>query len=180
MPTSKLAVFLDMDGVLVDLERGLHERFNYAFPPNRIDQQVFEKEITDIWLKTAQVKDFWYSLRPMKDYIALYDYFYRITNPYILTATPSVFSDPEHPVERACREQKIGWIASHFSVEQSKRMFITKSTKKQEFMIPGKINVLIDDLPANIERWETAGGIGILYKGYDSAIRQFEERVFNK
>ena len=54
------------------------------------------------------------------------------------------------------------------------RFICTTSARKHEFMHRKHSDhqILIDDRTDNIEAWQAAGGIGILYKNADDAIRQ--------
>ena len=38
-------------------------------------------------------------------------------------------------------------------------------------------NILIDDKPANIERWANAGGIGILYQANENSLEELKNKV---
>lgn len=35
-------------------------------------------------------------------------------------------------------------------------------------------DILLDDMPKNLRRWEKAGGIGVYYRNSDQAIRDLE------
>jgi 5'(3')-deoxyribonucleotidase len=80
-------------------------------------------------------------------------------NVEILTAIPKSAKVPY------ARPDKEEWIRKHFSKTINVR-FGPYSQDKWKHAAPG--DILIDDMPSNIESWVTRGrGIGILHNYYD-------------
>ena len=62
-------------------------------------------------------------------------------------------------------------LKKHYNKEDGVICCLSKD--KQNF--GARQDILIDDLPANIARWEQMGGIGILHTSADETIRKLQE-----
>lgn len=165
-----LKMFIDLDGVMVDLNAGLKSMMNFQFPPYS-DTDQYRKTIHDMWFRMLVDQPmFWRNLQPMKGYMNLYNQICRIDpEPMILSATPEPYAGWSND---DCVVQKTAWVMNRISPSQATRTIITKSKLKQEQIAryPDHKCVLIDDHPGNIKRWNAAGGIGILHRTNEETI----------
>lgn len=162
--------FIDLDGVMVDLHKGLKEKLNFEFPIDR-DKDI----IHSMWYNIANNHPtFWMDLEPTPYYKELYKAIIDVCkNPLILSATPEPYVNKDND---NCKSQKISWVYKHLGAQQALNTIITKSKLKQNFINPEYgINVLIDDHPLNIKRWQNAGGIGIHHVNVEDTIKQLKE-----
>ena len=166
-------VFIDLDGVMVNLNAGLMEHYNYRFPETRTPSDVVQ--INNMWADiSVNHPTFWFDLQPMDDYKKLYKKIQEIDpSPVILSATPEPYTDLD---DTRCRNQKISWVYKYLGPAQAYRTIITKSKLKQNFINTAfDQNILIDDSVWNIDRWRNAGGIAIHHSDIDSTIQQLED-----
>jgi len=170
-----MKLFLDLDGVLVDLEKGLEDQLNYHFPILRNKQG--QTEVDALWINIfINHPTFWIDLPLMEHAKELYQKSLEFCDkPFILTASPEIYG--ETTMHRMCTTQKKSWVEKHFGKDQANRTIVTKSKKKQEYI--GNFNkhdyVLIDDHSGNINRWNAAKGTGILYKELNSTLKQLKD-----
>ena len=165
-----IQVFIDMDGVVVNLEKGLKEKLNFTFPVNR-DRKI----INEMWYRIVkEYPTFWFDLEPEPYYKELYSAIKDVCKtPLILSATPEPYADQD---DDNCRKQKTSWVYKHLGQDQALRTIITKSKIKQNFIRPEYgTNVLIDDHPMNIERWRNAGGVGIHHTNLEDTLKQLKD-----
>ncbi len=156
-------VYLDMDGVLVDLERG------------SID--VHGKLLNDVpkperWDKINAIKNFWKELNWMPGAKKIWDFL----KPY----TPSIMSawtkhDPNSP------KGKEDWLKAHVGRLSRSRINLVMRADKKRFARDGRTgapNILIDDHPKNIGEWEANGGIGIHHTNVNRTIAKLKKLGF--
>jgi 5'(3')-deoxyribonucleotidase len=167
-------VWIDLDGVMVDLERGLMEKFNFKFPKERSD---YNKTVIDnLWDDIGKNHPtFWVDLNPLSHYKTLYEEILKTSeSPIVLSATPEPYTGQ---FDEDCRQQKTQWVAKHLGLAQACRTIITKSKLKQDVIaqFPNCRHILIDDHPGNIERWFKAGGSPIHHTNIESTIKALKE-----
>lgn len=168
----QIVVFLDLDGVLVDLNKGLKDQFGFEFPKERTEEN--RKIIHDMWYDIAKNNPrFWSNLPPTDDCYSIYNAAKSIDpNLHILSATPEPFTGI---YDIACRNEKVSWVWNKLGYLQATRAIITKSKLKQNHMVPDKINILVDDHPGNIERWIAAGGVGIHHTNLENTLKELSK-----
>lgn len=170
----KHLIFIDLDGVMVDLDRGLLEKRGYAFPTNQSPE--IKRDIDVMWDDVSRTPDFWSTLPPMLQFEKLYEKILTICpRPIILSATPECYGfDDRH---EACKLQKIAWVHKNLGAAQAIRAIITKSKLKQNFMHiePSEQAILVDDHADNINRWIHAGGVGVLHHSVEGALDQLDK-----
>ena len=161
--TSLPHVYLDMDGVLVDLERG--------------SIKVHGKTLSDVpkperWDKIHAIKNFWKELEWMPGAKKMWN-FLKPYAPSIMSAwTPH---DPNSP------KGKEDWLKSHVGKLSRNRINLVRRSDKQRFAKDGRTkqpNVLIDDHPKNIGEWEANGGIGIHHTSVNRTIAKLKKLGF--
>ena len=169
--TTKFIVFLDLDGVLVNMHDGLQQKTGFTFPRERsVENKV---KIHKMWLDLARDhKTFWIDLEPMDRYMEIYDAAKELhATPFVLSATPENYDFGV--LHRLCKDQKKAWTVKHIGDHMHSKTFITKSKLKQEWVgMEGDDYqyVLVDDHPGNIKRWKKAGGIGIHHTDVDTTL----------
>ena len=156
-------VYLDMDGVLVDLERG------------SID--VHGKILNDVpkperWDKINAIKNFWKELNWMPGAKKMWDFL----KPY----TPSIMSAwTKHDPNSA--KGKEDWLKDHVGSLSRSRINLVMRQDKKRFAKDGRTgapNILIDDHPKNIGEWEANGGIGIHHTSVNRTITKLKKLGF--
>lgn len=165
-------IFIDLDGVMVDLHHGLAEH-GYAMPKDRTPEN---KILADqIWDKIYQLDKFWINIRPMPMFREVYNKILDICpEPMILSATPECYGFDKRHYD--CVFQKTAWVHKHLGEAQAARSIITKTKLKQNVIpqISASSHVLVDDHMSNISRWTKAGGIGIHYNTPEQVLEKLE------
>lgn len=154
--TSKYIIYQDLDGCLVDFDKGYKELTGYL--PSDFEQKFGTEEF---WKQIPEdTTDFWANLEWMPEGKQLWN--------YIKKYNPKLLSAPSR-----AETSKLGkkeWV----NRELPGTKLILKGAKyKHEFARPNAI--LIDDRKDNIERWNNAGGIGIQYLSTDQVIKQLKQ-----
>lgn len=150
-------LYCDLDGVLADFNNKIYE-LTGKYPP--------ELSRTKLWTTVENTPDYWASLQKMPDADVLLDYLKNI--PYqILTGLP------EQGYQKAEIEKR-EWVNRYISPEM--KMICCLGKEKTRYCQKG--DVLIDDYAPNIERWNEAGGIGILHTDAYSTIMQLKKAGF--
>jgi predicted kinase len=149
-------VYCDMDGVLVDFERGYNDLTGKKTPgvDSTYDKNDFWSAITKAGAK------FWAELNWMSDGQQLWDYIKQY-NPKLLTA-PS-----REPSSEIGKQE---WIDNNLP---STPVIFKQAKDKKDLAEPNAI--LIDDRKDNIQQWIDAGGIGIRHTSTESTIKQLQK-----
>jgi len=149
-------IYCDMDGVLVDFERG------YAELTNIIPSKTFNGK-ADFWEPINKAGAAWWAnLDWMPDGQQLWSYIKK-HNTYILSA---------RSWDTASRVGKEAWCKMHIP-NQYKKLLLYSREQKQVFAAENKI--LIDDMERTINEWKKAGGIGILHTSAADTIKQLKK-----
>lgn len=181
--TSKKIIFCDLDGVLVDFNKGFSEITENT---EHLTPKEYEKKHgkNSIWpLLNKLGESFWANLHWTHDGRELWDYIKRY-KPIILSA-PS-----KSP---ACYVGKTTWVKNNLHINQEAVTDPSEFTKKTRFILanhkheyvePAKriFNgepILIDDYNKKLERWTKAGGTGVLHNDSTDSIRVLEEILTN-
>lgn len=152
----KTEVFLDLDGVLVDLVNPICAFHGKCYPyhegsPHRGNyhmDKIFEMDGKDFWSPLGF--DFWYNLPLMEDaHAILFRIFHHVTEKQVTLLTSPISTD-------GCVEGKAKWIRTYMP-KLSRRFLI--GSGKEAIAAPGKL--LIDDYDRNVDAWIEAGGPAI-------------------
>lgn len=172
-------IFCDLDGVLVDFNRGFQE---LADNPEKLTPKEYEAihgENT-IWEKIEKLgEDFWANLQWMKDGRELWD--------YLKQYNPIILSSPSR--SDSCIAGKTKWVKQNLGIDQvavREPEEFTNTTKlilakhKHNFVKPcenilGKHPILVDDFKSKLKKWTAAGGTGVLHNDATDTIRVIEE-----
>ena len=149
-------IFCDMDGVIVDFERGYYEL------TGKHTSQVLDGS-NEFWKPLEDEGALFRATLPwMPDGKQLWDYIKKY-KPYILTA-PSL--DP------SSRVGKEAWCKMHIN-GQYKKLYFKAARFKSDFA--GENKILIDDREDTIANWNAKGGIGILHTSAANSIKELKK-----
>ena len=159
-------IYIDMDGVLADFDRGVYELCGVARPE---PGKPRTKENDDLmWERIKTVEHFYERLEPMAGAVEMFS---KLWDKYgdlveILTGIPS----PKRGITTA-GDDKEEWAAR--VLNKNLKVNIVYRKDKVNFC-KGKDYILIDDLLKNIEEWEAAGGTAILHENPEKTLAQIE------
>jgi len=152
---SVYTIYVDMDGVLVDLAKGVEEVSGISLEQLKTRGRELEK------LLNEQPKNFWASLDWMPGGKDLWSYIQKY-NPIILS-TPA--NNPES------KEGKLLWIKKHLQLPENR---IIIDINKEKYVDSDK-SLLIDDREKVLKPWRAAGGTGIQHINTSSTIKQLKK-----
>ncbi len=152
----KPIVYLDMDGVLADFFGGVEKMYGVEHWKQLTNDKTkdLKKEVIDRITGT----DFFATLPKFQSADALIDMVQKFTGGKFSINTSPLRGDNEN----SGKYKKV-WISNN--IEQPDEIIVTgrKETYAKD-KGTGTPNILIDDRPINIQRWQSAGGYGILYQ----------------
>ena len=153
-------IFLDMDGVLANFERGLEDMLGH---------KVDLKGMADIYDQNKReltARHLFRKLEPLPDAWKLVDWTMNSgIHTEILTAAGTVN-------RTLVVQDKIEWIQRHFT---NNLIIIPTFKGSQKAAFAHRKSVLVDDRQKNIDCFVEAGGIGILHTTADETIKQINE-----
>jgi 8-oxo-dGTP pyrophosphatase MutT (NUDIX family)/5'(3')-deoxyribonucleotidase len=149
-------IFLDMDGVIADFDKGVADTFGES-----ADTVISSLGNMNFWKQVNDLDHFWLHLEPMPDSKQLWDYVkkYEVT----LLTTPVNFV-------KTCKQDKKDWAKKYLG-----DIDVIFSASKEKYSEPQAI--LIDDREDNIKKFQEAGGIGILHTSAKNTIEQLEKEM---
>ena len=156
-------IFLDLDGVMVDIDSALKTIFDSDYSYGKIGSNVF-------WREIGKIPNFFLYLDPMPEYKKLFYSLCATGIPIsILTSIPL----PTNDNLANARENKVAWVRQYLD-KDIPVYTVTGGEKKAEY-VQSKNDLLIDDLAKNVAAWENAGGTGILFKNTTDTIIQLNK-----
>ena len=152
---TQYTIYCDMDGVLVDFDRGYQELTGMT------TQQADTNGVEAFWepLTKAGAK-WWITLNWMPDGKQLWN--------YIKKYTPILLSAPSK--QESSRLGKRVWVKRELP---DVKLILRPASQKQQYASP--TSILIDDRQKNIDQWEAAGGIGIFHTSTPNTIEQLKQ-----
>ena len=160
-----MKVYLDMDGVLVDLFRGYEELTGMTL----IEADKLHGSLSpEVWNPTLAVSEFWFNLNKTEGRDVLLSYMsdnHPADKTFILSA-------PLRLQMASCIEQKRKWAEVHTHL-YDEHVHIVPRKNKVDFawcMENDAPNILVDDYIKNIEEWESRGGIGIHHTDIENTL----------
>lgn len=152
-----MQIFLDCDGVLANFDKHFQELSGE--PAHGYEDKNGSKAF---WKVVMSDPDFFANLELMPGAQQLVDFTSRY-NPIILTGCPQgSWSQP----------QKQYWRHKHFPKTP---MITCESKNKFKYMIPGTLNIIIDDWDKYKTIWEENGGTFIHHKTAQGSIKELRE-----
>ena len=156
MTDKKPIVYLDMDGVLADFFGGVEFLYGVEHWKELTNDKTkdLKKQVIDRITGT----DFFAVLPKFSTADTLIDMVKKFTGGKFSINTSPLRGDHEN----SAKYKKL-WIQNN--IEQPDEIVVTG--RKESYAKDkgtGTPNILIDDRPVNIERWQAAGGYGILYQ----------------
>ena len=149
-------IYCDMDGVLVDFEKG------YSDLTNTKPAKSFNGK-AEFWEPISKAGAQWWANLPwMNDGQELWRYIKKY-KPNILSA-PS--QDPSSIVG------KEAWLKMNLQNSFKKAYFYNRANKK---LFAGPNRILIDDMKQTIDEWNNAGGVGIFHTSAADTISQLKK-----
>jgi len=156
MTDGKPTVYLDMDGVLADFFGGVEKLYGVEHWKQLTNDKTkdLKKEVIDRITGT----DFFATLPKFDTADGLIDMVKQFTG-----GTFSINTSPLRGDHENSGKYKKVWISNN--IETPAEIIVTgrKETYAKN-KASGTPNILIDDRPVNIQRWQAAGGYGILYQ----------------
>ena len=152
-------IYLDLDGVLVNLEESFGDYFFDKLSSET--WQEYEKRkiaplsVFNIIYEKVDPYDFWYDLNPMPEYMDIVDKAIELVG----VKNVSILSAPTTSYTNECSMGKIDWVRRYIPYN-IKCNVVFRENKK---IFSGKNKILIDDMSKNVIEWTIAGGIGILH-----------------
>lgn len=145
--------YCDMDGVLVDFDRGYFELTG-------VKTNVNQKSPKGFWVPISKAgKSFWSDLHWTKDGKELWD--------YIKKYEPTLLSAPS--MEHSSIVGKHEWVDRELP-----GVHLVLRSAKHKSDLSGRNHILIDDKISTIESWIEAGGIGILHESTQQTIEHLK------
>jgi hypothetical protein len=175
MTDGKPIVYLDMDGVLADFFGGVEKMYGVEHWKQLTNDKTkdLKKEVIDRITGT----DFFATLPKFATADALIEMVKKFTGGSFSINTSPLRGDHEN----SGKYKKV-WISNN--IEQPDEIVVTgRKESYAKNKASGTPNILIDDRPINIQKWQSAGGYGILYQANRdplSKVQQALEKYGNK
>jgi hypothetical protein len=165
-------IFCDMDGVLVDFDKGILQLTGGLSFETYVNSKKASGNngIKDIFNLINNNGSIWWATLPwMKDGKELWN-FIKNKKPVILTAGAKKYTG------EIAEKGKKDWVLKNLGGATE---VIVTNNGKQKQMYANPNYILIDDLNSNIQEWINKGGIGILHKNTESTISELQ-RILGK
>ena len=149
-------IYCDMDGVLVDFERGYYD-------VTGVSTKQFVKGDNAFWEPIdAEGPSFWANLPWMQDGQELWR--------YIKKYKPNILSSPSRSATSKVGKEE--WLKTHLQNSYKKAYFYPRAQKQ---LFSDENRILIDDLPNTIAEWNAKGGTGILHTSAANTIKELKK-----
>ena len=160
-------IYLDMDGVLADFERGVKELCGRE-PLSQNGKRRDPKQDDLMWERIRKTDHFYDRLEPMPGAKEMFDAVFGAYGDRceILTGIPK-----EKRGIVTAAEDTVSWMKRILS-DQIKVNICYRAEKILKCTGPGTI--LIDDLKKNIDEWQAAGGTGILHRSAEETMKELK------
>lgn len=161
-------IYFDLDGVLADFDRGVHELCGMDAFSHEDDPSYNYDDA--MWAEIKKVDHFYDKLELMPGARELFSDVYTKYGDRceILSGIPK----PRRGILTA-GDDKISWVRRMLSKDI--KVNIVYKEDKPDYCF-GRDCILIDDLPANIKAWEEMGGTGIINTGAEDTREILKEK----
>ncbi len=160
-------IYLDMDGVLADFNRGVKEYCNMEAPDQN---EKHDPKLDDImWERIRKTDHFYDRLELLPGAKEMFDEIYARykSRCEILTGVPK----PERGILTAGQD-KTAWTRRLLSPKVKVNIVLRKEKIRR---CTGPDAILIDDYAKNIREWQAAGGTAILHTSAENTLNQLKE-----
>jgi|DEB0MinimDraft_3_1074331.scaffolds.fasta_scaffold22547_4 phosphopantetheine adenylyltransferase len=169
MAKKQPVIYLDMDGVIADFFGGVEKMYGVKHW-KELTSKKSGGELKQEVIDRITGSDFFSTLPKFPNADALIQ--------LIKSATGGKFSILTSPLrgdhENSATQKKV-WIAKN--IERPDEVIVSGRKEKWAKQKDGTPNILIDDRPVNIERWEAKGGFGILYQANRDSIIKVQQEL---
>ena len=165
-------IFCDLDGVLVDFDRGFSEipENSEKLPPSKYEEVHGKNSIWKVIDKYGA--EYWSELYWKSDGRELWD--------YLEEYKPTILSSPSR--SQSSIDGKTKWVRLNLGIKQQPVTKISDYTPESRLILmqqkhlfaKGPNDILIDDTRAKIDKWVEAGGTGILHNDATDTIKVLE------
>jgi 5' nucleotidase, deoxy (Pyrimidine), cytosolic type C protein (NT5C) len=163
LATAQSTIYVDMDGVLVDL-------FNHVGEIHDVDHyNDMTKSQWDEFFQSTNAYELFRDLPAFATANALLKIVQQYAGGYTILSSPLNF-------DRAGSIQgKQEWLTNHITVPADAWVF--EHDKYKYATNNGGPNILIDDWGVNIEKWRAAGGIGIKFQSDEDTLNVLKHQL---
>ena len=162
--SKKPIIYVDMDGVLVDL---------YTFLAKELGVNHYKDISRERWdehFSTADAYELFRNLPPFENANDLLRMVVSLFGSYKILSSPLQYDKPNSV------RGKEEWLHKYIEVPSEEWVFEHEKYLYAK-QADGTPNVLIDDFRSNIEKWQAAGGIGIKYQGDEQTLEWLEAQL---
>ena len=166
----KNKIYLDMDGVLCDFEKGIHDIDGKTNAKDLFKQDANDKGL--LWKHIAKkgTYDFFSQLEWLEEGKKLWAFLKDKPNVEILSSIGN-----KNPDRKETHQAKVDWLKWHNINIPSN---FSQSAREKQKWARRKGNILIDDYDNNIKQWNKAGGTSVHFKGdADEAIAELKKHI---
>ena len=169
MAKKQPVIYLDMDGVIADFFGGVEKMYGVKHWKELTSVKTggdLKQEVID----RITGSDFFSTLPKFPTADGLIQLIKSATGGHFSILTSPLIGDHENSAA-----QKKVWIAKN--IERPDEVIVSGRKEKWAKQKDGTPNILIDDRPVNIERWEAKGGFGILYQANKDSIIKVQQEL---
>ena len=165
----KPIVYIDMDGVLADFFGGVEKLYGVSHWKELTSDKT--KDLKKEVINRITGTDFFATLPKFETADALIEMVKKFTGGKFSINTSPLRGDHEN----SGKYKKV-WISNNIEKPDDIVVTGTKETYAKD-KASGTPNILIDDRPVNIQRWQNAGGYGILYQANRDSIDKVQKAL---
>ncbi len=165
MEEYKRTVYVDMDGVLADFDRGFYE-ISGVSSDNVSDEELWAK------ISAYGKAKFFSGLPWMPGGKEMWNF---IEQNFLTVKILSACGKSDK-IDRQTTQGKTHWLLHNLpSLRSSDIILVDNKHRKRHYSKPG--DIIIDDTPVVIQEWVKKGGIGVLHKTAQDTIGQLKRYV---
>ena len=172
-----IAIYLEMDGMLADFDRGSRQVTDDDALLTRPSTQLGKRlngTSQEVWRLLESHPDFYLDLPLVPGATQLYEVL-RAYRPLILTTAPKPPGADYARQFRNVAAKKRAWCRKHFPWIPYQDFICTTSSEKLKYLgyRLGRVQLLIDPDARNCARWKEDGGVAIQHTDVETTISEF-------